>query len=405
MLVFILNSGSSSLKYQLINAKTHELKASGLVERIGIDGILKHEIGENKKLTFELPIPTHKEAIELVLRILTNDETKVINNIDEIEAVGHRVVHGGEYFKSSIIVNDDVIEKIEKLIPLAPLHNPANILGIKICKELMPKVPNVATFDTAFHQTMPIENFLYAVPYADYTEHHLRKYGFHGTSHFYVSNEVIKLLNIQNSKIIVCHLGNGSSVCAIKNGESISTSMGLTPLEGLIMGTRCGDIDAGVIPYLMEKKNLNHIQIIDYLNKKSGILGISGISSDLREVIKSSNDGDKRSKIAIEMLCNRIKKYLCSYSGLMHGVDAICFTAGIGENSDLIRQKVCEGLEFMGIEIDLKKNSLREKGNRIISTENSKTKIFVIPTNEELVIAQDTYNLLKNSKTVTKIEN
>lgn len=405
MLVFILNSGSSSLKYQLINAKTHELKASGLVERIGIDGILKHEIGENKKLTFELPIPTHKEAIELVLRILTNDETKVINNIDEIEAVGHRVVHGGEYFKSSIIVNDDVIEKIEKLIPLAPLHNPANILGIKICKELMPKVPNVATFDTAFHQTMPVENFLYAVPYADYTEHHLRKYGFHGTSHFYVSNEVIKLLNIQNSKIIVCHLGNGSSVCAIKNGESISTSMGLTPLEGLIMGTRCGDIDAGVIPYLMEKKNLNHIQIIDYLNKKSGILGISGISSDLREVIKSSNDGDKRSKIAIEMLCNRIKKYLCSYSGLMHGVDAICFTAGIGENSDLIRQKVCEGLEFMGIEIDLKKNSLREKGNRIISTENSKTKIFVIPTNEELVIAQDTYNLLKNSKTVTKIEN
>lgn len=396
MLVFILNSGSSSLKYQLINAKTHELKASGLVERIGIDGILKHEIGENKKLTFELPIPTHKEAIELVLRILTNDETKVINNIDEIEAVGHRVVHGGEYFKSSIIVNDDVIEKIEKLIPLAPLHNPANILGIKICKELMPKVPNVATFDTAFHQTMPIENFLYAVPYADYTEHHLRKYGFHGTSHFYVSNEVIKLLNIQNSKIIVCHLGNGSSVCAIKNGESISTSMGLTPLEGLIMGTRSGDIDAGVIPYLMEKKNLNHIQIIDYLNKKSGILGISGISSDLREVIKSSNDGDKRSKIAIEMLCNRIKKYLCSYSGLMHGVDAICFTAGIGENSDLIRQKVCEGLEFMGIEIDLKKNSLREKGNRIISTENSKTKIFVIPTNEELVIAQDTYNLLKN---------
>lgn len=396
MLVFILNAGSSSLKYQLINAKTHELKASGLVERIGIDGILKHEIGENKKLTFETSIPTHKEAIELVLRILTNDETKVINKIDEIEAIGHRVVHGGEYFKKSVIIDDDVIKKIEELIPLAPLHNPAHLLGIRICKELMPKIPNVATFDTAFHQTMPIENFLYAVPYGDYTEHHLRKYGFHGTSHYYVSNEAIKLLNKKESKIIVCHLGNGSSVCAVKDGKSVSTSMGLTPLEGLIMGTRSGDIDAGVIPYLMQKKNLTHTQILDYLNKKSGILGVSGISSDLREVIKASNDGDTRSKIAIEMLCNRIKKYLCSYAGLMHGVDAICFTAGIGENSDLIREKVCEGLQFMGIEIDKEKNSTRAKGNREISSKNSKTKIYVIPTNEELVIATDTYNLIKS---------
>ncbi|MCT7444789.1 acetate/propionate family kinase [Aliarcobacter cryaerophilus] len=395
MLIFVLNAGSSSLKYQLIDIKSKELKASGLVERIGIDGILKHEIGENKKLTFELPIPTHKEAIELVLRILTNNETKVINSIDEIKAIGHRVVHGGEYFKGSAIVDDEVIRKIEELIPLAPLHNPANILGVKICKDLMPKVPNVVTFDTAFHQTMPMENFLYAVPYADYTEHHLRKYGFHGTSHYYVSQEAIKLLNKKDSKVIVCHLGNGSSVCAVKDGKSISTSMGLTPLEGLVMGTRSGDIDAGVIPYLMEKKGLNHIQILDYLNKKSGILGVSGVSSDLREVIKAANDGDKRSKIAITMLCDRIKKYLCSYAGLMHGVDAICFTAGIGENSDLIREKVCEGLEFMGIEIDKDKNSKREKGNKEINTKNSKTKIFVIPTNEELVIATDTYNLLK----------
>lgn len=397
MLVFVLNAGSSSLKYQLINAKTGELKASGLVERIGIDGILKHEIGENKKLTFELPIPTHKEAIELVLRILTNDETKVINSITEIEAIGHRVVHGGEYFKQSILINEDVIKKIEELIPLAPLHNPANILGIKICKELMPNVPNVATFDTAFHQTMPEENFLYAVPYSDYTEHHLRKYGFHGTSHYYVSNEAIKILNKKDSKIIVCHLGNGSSVCAVKNGKSINTSMGLTPLEGLIMGTRSGDIDAGVIPYLMEKKGLDTHQIINYLNKKSGILGISGISSDLREVIKASNDGDKRSKIAIEMLCGRIKKYLCSYAGLMHGVDAICFTAGIGENSDLIREKVCQGLEFMGIEIDTEKNKGRFTQIKEINKESSKTKIFVIPTNEELVIAKDTFNLIKKS--------
>ena len=396
MLVFVLNAGSSSLKYQLMNAQTEEVKASGLVERIGIDGILKHEVGENKKLTFEVAIPTHKEAIELVLNTLTNDETKVINSIDEIEAIGHRVVHGGEFFKESTLINDEVIQKIEELIPLAPLHNPANIMGIKICRELMPNIPNVATFDTAFHQTMPPENYLYAVPYGDYTEHHLRKYGFHGTSHYYVSNEAVKILNKKDSKIIVCHLGNGSSVCAVKDGKSISTSMGLTPLEGLIMGTRSGDIDAGVIPYLMEKKGLTSTQILDYLNKKSGILGVSGISSDLREVIKAANDGDKRSKITIEMLCNRIKKYLCSYAGLMGGVDAICFTAGIGENSDLIREKVCEGLSFMGIEIDVEKNKVREAGNREISNKNSKTKIYIIPTNEELVIATDTYKLTKS---------
>ncbi len=395
MLVFVLNAGSSSLKYQLIDAQTTEVKASGLVERIGIDGILKHEIGENKKLSFELPIPTHKEAIELVLRILTNDETKVIDSISEIEAIGHRVVHGGEYFKESTLIDEDVIKKIEELVPLAPLHNPAHLLGIKICRELMPTVPNIATFDTAFHQTMPEENFLYAVPYGDYTEHHLRKYGFHGTSHYYVSNEAVKLLNKEDSKIIVCHLGNGSSVSAVRDGKSISTSMGLTPLEGLIMGTRSGDIDAGVIPYLMERKGLNANQILDYLNKKSGILGISGISSDLREVIKASNDGDKRSKIAIEMLCNRIKKYLCSYAGLMGGVDAICFTAGIGENSDLIREKVCENLEFMGIEIDKEANKIRKSGIREIQKDSSKTKIFIIPTNEELVIARDTYNIAK----------
>ena len=395
MLVFVLNAGSSSLKYQLINAETTEVKASGLVERIGIDGILKHEVGENKKLTFEIAIPTHKEAIELVLKTLTQDETKVINSIDEIEAIGHRVVHGGEYFKESTLVDDEVIAKIEELIPLAPLHNPANIMGMKICKELMPNIPNVATFDTAFHQTMPPENYLYAVPYGDYTEHHLRKYGFHGTSHYYVSNEMVKILNKKDSKIIVCHLGNGSSVCAARDGKSISTSMGLTPLEGLIMGTRSGDIDAGVIPYLMEKKGLTSNQILDYLNKKSGILGVSGISSDLREVIKASNDGDKRSKITIEMLCNRIKKYLCSYAGLMGGVDAICFTAGIGENSDLIREKVCQGLDFMGIELDVEQNKIREAGNREISNKTSKTKIYIIPTNEELVIAKDTYYLTK----------
>ena len=395
MLVFILNAGSSSLKYQLMNPISKEVLATGLCERIGIDGILKHEFGDSK-LTLEVSMPTHKEAIELVLKTLVESEGKVINSIDDIDAIGHRAVHGGEEFASSVMVTPRVIEKMKELIPLAPLHNPAHVIGIEICRELMPNVPNVATFDTAFHQTMPEENFLYAVPYGDYTEHHLRKYGFHGTSHYYVSNEAVKILNKKNSKIIVCHLGNGSSVCAVQDGKSISTSMGLTPLEGLIMGTRCGDIDAGVIPYLMERKGLDSNQIINYLNKKSGILGVSGISSDLREVIKASNDGDKRSKIAIEMLCSRIKKYLCSYAGLMHGVDAICFTAGIGENSDLIREKVCEGLDFMGIEIDTEKNKVRTHGIREINKESSKTKIFIIPTNEELVIAKDTYNLVKS---------
>ncbi len=395
MLVFVLNAGSSSLKYQLINPQTGEVKASGLVERIGIDGVLKHEISENKKLSIESNIPTHKEVIKLVLDILTHDETKVINSIDDIDAIGHRVVHGGEYFNKSVIVTKDVLEKIEELIPLAPLHNPAHVLGMKICQELMPNTPNVAVFDTAFHQTMPEENYLYAVPHEDYTEHHLRKYGFHGTSHSYVSKEAIKLLKKEESKIIVCHLGNGSSVCAVENGKSIKTSMGLTPLEGLIMGTRSGDIDAGVIPYLMEKKNMTPHEIVNYLNKKSGILGISGISSDLREVIKASEDGDKRAYIAIEMLCNRIKKYLCSYAGLMGGVDAICFTAGIGENASLIREKVCSNLEFMGIEIDKEKNNERVSGNREIQAKNSKTKIYIIPTNEEFVIANDTYKLVK----------
>lgn len=396
MLIFVLNAGSSSLKYQLIDAKTQELKASGLVERIGIDGILKQVIDENRKLTMEAPIPTHKEAIELILKTLTKGDTKVINSIDEIQAIGHRVAHGGEYFKESTLVTEKVIKKIEEAIPLAPLHNPANILGMKICMQLLPKVPNVAVFDTAFHQTMPEIHFLFPVPHEDYTEHHLRKYGFHGTSHFFVSQQAIKLLgNKRDSKIIVCHLGNGSSVCAIKDGKSVNTTMGLTPLGGLMMGTRSGDIDPGIIPYLMDKKDMNTHQIIDYLNKKSGILGVSGISSDLREIISAANDGDQRAQVTIDMMCNRVKKYVCSYAGLLGGVDAICFTAGIGENSDIVREKVCHNLEFMGVEIDKEKNQIKNHQIREINKESSKTKIFVIPTNEELVIAQDTFNLVK----------
>ncbi|WP_418185139.1 acetate/propionate family kinase [Aliarcobacter vitoriensis] len=396
MLVFVLNAGSSSLKYQLIDAKTSELKASGIVERIGIDGILKQVIDENRKLTMEASIPTHKEAIELILETLIHSDTKIINSIDEIEAIGHRVAHGGEYFKQSTLVSQKVIKKIEEAIPLAPLHNPANILGIKICMQLLPNVPNVAVFDTAFHQTMPEVHFLFPVPHEDYSEHHLRKYGFHGTSHYFVSKQAIKLLdNKQDSKIIVCHLGNGSSICAIKDGKSINTTMGLTPLGGLMMGTRSGDIDPGIIPYLMDKKNMNTHQIIDYLNKKSGILGVSGISSDLREIISAASEGDERAQVTIDMMCNRVKKYVCSYAGLLGGVDALCFTAGIGENSDIVREKVCHNLEFMGIELDNQKNQIRNHQIREISKDGSKTKIFVIPTNEELVIAQDTYNIVK----------
>jgi len=397
MLIFVLNAGSSSLKYQLIHVQSGEIKANGIVERIGIDGILKHEIGKNKKITFELPIPTHKEAINFILHTLTHEETKIIDNVNEIKAIGHRVAHGGEYFDKSVIVNNSVLKKIEELIPLAPLHNPANILGMKICQEIMPSTPNIAVFDTAFHQTMPETHFLFPVPHEDYTQHHLRKYGFHGTSLHYVSNEAIKLLgNKKNSKIIVCHLGNGASICAVKDGKSLNTTMGLTPLGGLMMGTRSGDIDAGVIPYLMDKKGMDTHQIIDYLNKKSGILGVSGISSDLREIISAQKEGDERAKITINMVANRVKKYICSYSGLLSQADAICFTAGMGENSSLLREKSCEGLEFMGIELDKVKNNSLSSGIREISKKNSKTKIYIIPTNEELVIAQDTYKLIKD---------
>lgn len=394
MLVFILNAGSSSLKYQLMNPETTEVLASGLCERIGIDGRLVHEANETKTKK-DLDMPTHKEAIEIVLDVLTQGENKVINSIEDIDSIGHRVVHGGEYFSTSVLIDEDVISKLKELIPLAPLHNPAHIIGIEICKELMPTKPNVAVFDTAFHQTMPASSFMYAVPYEDYKEHKVRKYGFHGTSHFYVSDQAKQMLNKDDSKVIVCHLGNGSSICAVRDGKSIDTSMGLTPLEGLMMGTRSGDLDPAVISYLMERKNMNANEMTNYLNKKSGLLGVSGISSDLREIIEAAANGDERANTTIDMKCNRIKKYICSYAGMLEGVDAICFTAGIGENADLIRERVCSGLEFMGVEIDNEKNQVRNDQNREINKETSKTKIFVIPTNEELVIAKDTYNLTK----------
>ena len=395
MLVFILNAGSSSLKYQLMNPVSKEVLATGLCERIGLDGILKHEFGEGQKLTLEVPMPTHKEAIELVLKTLVESEGKVINSIDDIDAIGHRAVHGGEEFASSVMVTAKVIETMKKLIPLAPLHNPANIMGMEICADLMPGKPNVAVFDTAFHQTMPDYAYMYALPYDQYTKHGIRKYGFHGTSHYFVSNEAKGMLDKKhNTRVIVCHLGNGSSVSAVLNGKCIDTSMGLTPVQGLMMGTRVGDIGAGAISYMMSQENITIDQALDIMNKKSGILGISGKSSDLREVLQGMQDGDDKCRLAVEMVAYNIKKYVGSYVAALDGVDALCFTGGIGENSSLIREIVCAGLDGMGLIIDPTKNNKRSGKARDIATNSSAARIFVIPTNEEYVIANDTYKIV-----------
>ncbi len=397
MLVFILNAGSSSLKYQLMNPIIKKVFASGICERIGIDGVLKHEFGDDKKLKLEIDMPTHKEAIEAVLSILTTGEGKVIDSINDIEAIGHRVAHGGESFKSSVLVTDEVLTEIERLIPLAPLHNPANILGIKICQELMPGKPNVTVFDTVFHQTMPDYAYMYALPYDQYTKHAIRKYGFHGTSHYYVSNEARGMLDKKhNTRIVVCHLGNGSSVTAVLNGKSIDTSMGLTPVQGLMMGTRSGDVGAGAISYMMKQEGLDIDQITELMNKKSGILGISGKSSDLREVL-ANMDTDERCRLAVDMVAYNIKKYVGSYVAALDGIDALCFTGGIGENSALIREIVCTGLDGMGLVLDPIKNNKKRSDSRDIATNSSSARIFVIPTNEEYVIANDTYKVVSQS--------
>ena len=395
MLVFILNAGSSSLKYQLMNPVSKEVIAVGLCERIGIDGVLKHEFGEGQKLKVEVAMPTHKEAIELVLKTLTDGEGKVISSISDIDAIGHRAVHGGEEFASSVMVSDKVIETMKKLIPLAPLHNPANIMGMEICQELIPGKPNVAVFDTAFHQTMPDYAFMYALPHDQYTKHGIRKYGFHGTSHFFVSNEAQGMLDKKhNTRVIVCHLGNGSSVSAVLNGKCIDTSMGLTPVQGLMMGTRAGDVGAGALSYMMNQEGMSIDEAMDVMNKKSGILGISGKSSDLREVLEAMQAGDDRCRLAVEMVAYNIKKYVGAYVAALDGVDALCFTGGIGENSALIREIVCAGLDGMGLIIDPTKNNKRSQDPRDIATNSSAARIFVIPTNEEYVIANDTYKIV-----------
>ncbi|RXJ86006.1 acetate/propionate family kinase [Arcobacter sp. CECT 8985] len=395
MNIFILNAGSSSLKYQLMNPVTKKVLAVGICERIGIDGVLKHEFGDGQKLKIDVSMPTHKEAIELVLRTLTDGEGKVIDSIDDIEAIGHRAVHGGEEFASSVIVTEKVIETMKKLIPLAPLHNPANIMGMEICQELMPGKPNVAVFDTAFHQTMPDYAYMYALPFDQYTKHGIRKYGFHGTSHFFVSNEARNMLDKKrNTRIIVCHLGNGSSVSAVLNGKCIDTSMGLTPVQGLMMGTRAGDVGAGAISFMMSQEGLSINETLDIMNKKSGILGISGKSSDLREVLDGMQEGDDKCRLAVEMVAYNIKKYVGSYVAALDGIDALCFTGGIGENSALIREIVCAGLDGMGLIIDPTKNNKRKTEARDIATNSSNARIFVIPTNEEFVIANDTYKIV-----------
>ena len=399
MLVFVLNAGSSSVKYQLMNPVIKKVFASGICERIGIDGVLKHEYGDGKKLVMNIAMPTHTEAIEAVLTTLTSGEGKVIDSINDIEAIGHRTVHGGEEFASSVLITPEVIDAMKRLSPLAPLHNPANILGIEICQRLMPGKPNVGVFDTAFHQTMPDYAYMYALPYDQYVKHGIRKYGFHGTSHYFVSNEARAMLEKKhNTRIIVCHLGNGSSVSAVFDGKCIDTSMGLTPIQGLMMGTRVGDIGAGAIQYMMKQENKDIDEVLDIMNKKSGILGISGKSSDLREVLDGMANGDDRCRLAIDMVAYKIKSYVGAYVAALNGIDALCFTGGIGENAALIREKVCAGLDSMGLVIDPTKNNKRSSEARDISTNASPARIFVIPTQEEYVIANDTYNIVSKGK-------
>ena len=398
MKVLVINCGSSSLKYQLIDMATEESLAQGLVERIGNEGsVLTQKVEGKDKYIVKEQMKDHKDAIRLVLAALVDENNGVIKSMDEISAVGHRVVHGGEKYKESVVINDEVKANIEECFKLAPLHNPANMIGIKACEELMPNTPMVAVFDTAFHGTMPEDAYLYALPYELYEKHGIRKYGFHGTSHKYVSQTCAEVMgrDIKDLKIITCHLGNGASLCAVKNGVSVDTSMGFTPLEGLAMGTRCGNIDPAIVTFLMKEEGLSVDEVNDLLNKKSGVLGISGISSDFRDIEDAAfNKDDRRAKLALKIFEYKIRTTIGAYAAAMGGVDAIVFTAGVGENGPETREKCLEGLEFLGVEIDREANNVRGKV-REISKAGCKVKAFVIPTNEELVIARDTLELIK----------
>ena len=400
MNILVINCGSSSLKFQLIDSETEKCIAKGLCERIGIEGsqITYTPDGGEKEQTVT-PMPDHTEAIRLVLEALTNEKTGVVKSLDEIGAVGHRIVHGGEKFAASTIITDEVMKAIEECNDLAPLHNPANLIGINACKKLMPTTPMVAVFDTAFHQTMPEEAYMYGLPYEYYEKYKIRRYGFHGTSHSYVSKKAAEVLGkkYEDLKIIVCHLGNGASVSAVKNGKCVDTSMGLTPLEGLIMGTRSGDIDPAIMEFIAKKENLDIEGVMNVLNKKSGVQGMTGISSDFRDLEAAYNEGNEYAINAIEVFCYRVAKYIGSYVAAMNGVDAIAFTAGVGENDKASRKAICEYLGYLGVKIDDQANDVRGK-NAVISAADSKVKVMLIPTNEELMIARDTYHIVKGTK-------
>lgn len=394
MKILVLNCGSSSLKYQLIDMDNNDVLAKGLVERIGIEGSnLKHEPAGKDAVKFEQPMENHDVAVKLVIDALVNPEYGVVKDLSEINGVGHRVLHGAEAFKKSVIVTDEVKKIIRSNFDLGPLHMPANLMGIEACEKLMPNVPQVAVFDTSFHQTMPAKAYMYALPYEYYEKHSVRRYGFHGTSHKYVAERAAEILGRKDTKIIICHLGNGSSLSAVKNGEVIDTTMGLTPLEGLVMGTRCGDIDPAIIPYIMKKENLTPDEMDTIMNKKSGVLAVSGISSDFRDIEVAMNEGNERAKLALDMFRYKVAKYIGEYFVALGGCDAIMFTAGVGENSFTNRTAICEYLECLGVKLDPEKNKLR--GDDIeISTPDSKIKVYICPTNEELMIAKDTKELI-----------
>ena len=388
------------MKFQLINSETEEVAAKGLCERIGLDGRLVYQPTNGEKEVIEASMPTHTEAIKMVLDALVNEKTGVLKSLDEVEAIGHRVLHGGAKISDSCIINDEVISVIEECCDLGPLHNPANLMGIRACMELMPGKPNVAVFDTAFHQTMPEKAYMYAIPKKYYDEYKVRKYGFHGTSHRFVSKETIKFLGLdpENSKVIVAHLGNGSSISAVVNGKCVDTSMGLTPLQGLVMGTRSGDLDPAVLEFICAKENIDVKEMVRILNKESGLLGLSnGLSSDFRDLNEAAEGGNEDAKRAVDCLCYSIIKYIGSYVAAMNGVDAIAFTGGIGENAIPVRETVVKSLEYLGIKLDEEANQTRGE-NKVISTADSKVKVAIVPTNEELAICQETAELVKNQK-------
>ena len=395
MKILVINSGSSSLKFQLFNMENENVLAQGLIQRIGINNSYLEFNNNQDKLVIEKEIPDHINAVKLLIDTLLSKDHGVLKSIEEIEAVGHRLVHGGEKYKQAVIINQEIIKQLEKTVELAPLHIPPNIAGIKICQKLLPNKAQIGVFDTAFHHTIPEKAYVYALPYQYYQKHKIRKYGFHGTSHKYIAKRTAKLLDkpVEKLKIISCHLGNGASITAVKNGKSIETSMGFTPLEGLVMGTRSGDFDPAIIPFLLEKENLKISELDDVLNKKSGLLGVSGVSSDFRDIENAAAKGKKQAQLAIELFNYRVQKYIGAYAAVMNGVDAVTFTAGIGENSISVRKKILNKLGYLGIELDNEKNKIRCQ-EKIISADDSKVKALVIPTNEELVIARETLEIL-----------